>query len=84
MQRLYMHVHNGFGTVCDEEGLEFADMDAAIRCAIANIRSIMCEEAREGCVDLRGRLDIAVAGGQVLRTIRFDEAVTVIRDDDNR
>lgn len=79
-----MHVHNGLGTVCDEEGLEFADMDAAVRCAIANIRSILCEEVRGGCLDLRGRLDIAAAGGQVLHTVRFDEAITVMRDDDSR
>ncbi|NJC34624.1 hypothetical protein GGR88_002138 [Sphingomonas jejuensis] len=54
MQRFYMHVHNGFGSVLDEEGLMLLDIDAAVRCAIDNIRSIVGEEARSGCVDLRG------------------------------
>ena len=74
----FFHVHNRIGFVEDEEGRELADLEAARHEAIAGARSIVSEEAKQGCVDLRGRIDVADAERNILLSIPFDEAIEVL------
>jgi hypothetical protein len=73
MPRLYFHLHNQI-SARDEEGRDLADPSTAWMRAVEDIRSIVSEEARSGQLDLRGRIEIADEGGQVLSTVQFIEA----------
>ena len=76
-QRYYLNLFNSIGCVPDEEGALATGDEDARRLAIANIRSLLAEEVREGRLDLNGRIEIRDSA-QVLRMIvRFDEALTV-------
>jgi hypothetical protein len=78
MAHYHFHVLNGLGLTEDDEGRDLADLDVARREAINGARSIISEEARDGRVDLRGRIDVTDASGRVLLTVRFIEAVEIV------
>lgn len=82
MPRFYFHLYNQVGYVPDDEGQEAPDLDAARRRAIENIRSILSAEVAEGSLDLRGYIEIADAGGAVVATVRFAEAVELCLEAD--
>jgi hypothetical protein len=48
---------------------------------LESIRDILSEEAKKGIVDLRGRVEIADAAGQVLEVVTFPEAVELQSDE---
>lgn len=79
MARYFLHMHNGNGFTRDEEGQEFGDLRAARTRAIEGIRSILSEEVRGGRLDLSGRIDIGDAGGTILLSLSFEEALEVRR-----
>lgn len=74
MARYYFHIHNRIGYVRDEEGEEVADLEAARMKAIDSVRSMLGDEARQGLIDLCGRIDIAEEAGEVLLVLPFTEA----------
>jgi hypothetical protein len=78
MARFHFHLLNGGGLTADEEGRELANLDVARDEAIKGARSLISEEAKEGHVDLRGRIDVADPTGRVLLTVTFTEAVEIV------
>jgi hypothetical protein len=74
MPRYYLHICNGLTNVRDEEGVDLPGMPDAREQAIDGIRSIISEEAREGRIDLVGRILICNAGGETLLAVPFREA----------
>ena len=83
MPRFHIHVHNHIGRTQDEEGAEYPSLDHAARKAIEGVRGILSEEVCRGLLDLRGRIEIADPGGQVLRTISFKEVVHLRQNGDS-
>lgn len=73
MQHYFFHLHNGHGFTPDPTGRYFWTLEDARNEALRDIRSIVSDEAREGLLDLRGRIDIAV-DETVIQTISFPEA----------
>ncbi|MCW1429794.1 DUF6894 family protein [Novosphingobium sp. JCM 18896] len=73
MPRFFFHVHNGDGETRDDEGLDLPDQANARDVAIDSIRSIIAEEARQGMIDLQGRIDIT-EGEDALLQVAFIEA----------
>ena len=80
MPLYFLHLHNGSGFVPDEEGRDFPDLAAARAEAVRSIRSVLAEEIRRGCVDLRGRVEIAGTDGETLASVAFGEAVEVVSE----
>jgi len=78
MPRYFFNIHNSIGFVEDEEGRDFTDLEAAREAALKGAREIIAEDAANGAVDLRGRLDVIDSAGAVVLTIPFSEAVTVL------
>lgn len=75
MPRFYFHLHDDFASL-DEEGQEFDDLDAALRSALLAAHLMAADQnAREGCLVLSHRLDIADEQQRVVRSIRFGDAV---------
>ncbi len=77
MPRFHLNIFNGSGPVPDESGQDLADIDAAKEQAVMGIRSILSAEVLEGVMDLRGRIEIADAAGQLLLVVAYAEAVTI-------
>lgn len=74
MQRFFLNIFNRTGCSIDDEGHELSDLPAARSMAVEGIRSILSGEAREGMLDLCGRVEIADATGAILATVAFAEA----------
>ena len=74
-QRFYFHLHNQIGFVPDGEGRWLRDLAEAREQARREIRSIVSEEAKEGMIDLTGRLEIAGESGDIVDVMGFAEAV---------
>jgi hypothetical protein len=77
MPRFYLHLYNRIGAVPDEEGEDLPDLSEARESAFEAIRDIVSEEARHGTIDLRGRIEIAGEGSNLLAVVPFSEAVEV-------
>jgi hypothetical protein len=82
--RLFFNVFNGNGLTSDEEGLDVEDQATARTIALRSIRSMVAEEAREGMIDLTGRIEIEDAAGNLLLTVAFTEAFQVTLSDETR
>lgn len=76
MVRFYFHIYNGHGETHDDEGVEI-DQAGARGMAMEGIRSIVSEEARDGLIDLTGRVDVVDRNGDVVFTTGFQEAFTL-------
>jgi hypothetical protein len=74
VQRYFFHVWNGTGFVEDEEGQELPGREAAIKVALESIRSIVSEDARQGLIDLNGRVCIADEQGATVAELAFRNA----------
>jgi hypothetical protein len=83
MQHFYFHLHNSLGIVPDEEGKLLPDIDQAREQARLEIRSILSEEAKEGVIDLTGRVEIAGDGGDILAVVPFAQAVELRTEQDS-
>ena len=75
MPRFFFNIHNGNGLTEDEEGREFADAGAAREEAVKGVRSIIAEEAKEGRVDLRGRIEVTDEAGGAVLAVPFRDAL---------
>ena len=75
MPRFHFHVHDHSGETHDLDGRELPDLAAARAEAIKGVRSILSYEARQGLIDLTGRIDVADAEGRVLFSIPTADTV---------
>ena len=76
MPRFFFHLFNSIDAR-DREGRELPDLAAATGEAVTDIQSIISGDAKDGRVDLRGRIEIAGADGATLKTVRFTDAVVL-------
>jgi len=83
MPQFFFHLTNQVAAR-DHEGREMADLDEAIAAAISDIRSILCDDARRGRLDLRGRIDIADETDTILHSVAFGEAVELLLPGESR
>ena len=77
MPHYYFNIRNGSGLVPDEEGRDLADAAQAHAEAVKGIRSVLGEEAKQGHLDLRGRIEVNDEAGAHLFHVRFREAVVL-------
>lgn len=75
MPRYHFNLHNGLGSVPDEQGRELPDLEAARDEALKAARSIIADEVLQGRLDLSGRLEVTDSVGVLLVTLSFGEAV---------
>jgi len=71
----YLNIRNGIGYVKDEEGHDYADIEAARVQAMVGIRSLISEEAKTGLLDLTGAIEITDDFGNLLSVVSFEEAM---------
>ena len=78
MARYFMHLRNGIDEVLDPEGVELSDIDALRKKVITAARDILVGDLRNGVVDLRYRVDAENEGGEVIYTLAFKNAFSII------
>ena len=77
MPNFYFHLHDSLD-VCDEEGRDLPDLEAARAHAMRMARFELAEAAKiEARVVLSHRIDIADEQGTLLASVRFRDAVKV-------
>jgi len=77
MSRFYLHVCNGNGFTEDEEGSEYADIQAARAAAVAGLRDIMASELKRGELNLASFVEIEDEHHELVLTVDFTDAVAV-------
>ena len=81
MPMYFFHLRNRVVDVEDEEGVDLASLEAAKAQALKAARDTLCQDMREGILDLRFRIEVADAGGRLLHTLHLSDAFTVIAQD---
>jgi hypothetical protein len=75
MTRYFFHLHEDGDVTRDEEGREYASIDAARSAAMRDARSIIAADVERGRLDLSGRIEVHDSQGQVVLIVTFEEAV---------
>lgn len=78
MPRFYFHTINDIDAP-DREGMELDGLAAANLKAIDFARDLASAAVRQGRLDLKHRIDIENADGEVLLSVKFGEAIEVSR-----
>jgi hypothetical protein len=73
--RYHFHLHDRTGFTEDVQGRNLADLPRARERAIREARAIICEDVRNGRLDLSGSIEVTEGNGEVVLTLRFTEAV---------
>jgi hypothetical protein len=76
MPKYFFHVY-GDAITHDEEGLELADLGAALREAQRCARALACEEITEGHLNLRHRVEVEDQDGRRVLTLPLSSAFVV-------
>jgi hypothetical protein len=78
----YFHLTDRFGAVPDPDPRELADLEVVRAQALKGARSIICEDVRDGRVDLTGRIDVYDGAGNLVLSLPFKEAVELVLEKD--
>lgn len=76
MPRFYLSLRDG-EFLRDDEGQEFADLDAARDTALRGAREIMAEDIKRGILSLNDRVEITDENGERVATVTFRDAVHI-------
>ena len=79
MPQYFLHLRNDTDELIDEDGTEaatIADVRALVRRAVLDL---ICGDVMGGEIDLRHRIDAEDEQGVIAYTLRFSDAVTIIR-----
>ena len=80
MPRYFLHLRDGTDEVLDPDGLMFDDEGRLRKAVVQNARDILCGEIRsEGLIDLRPRIDAEDEAGNIVYSLPFADAVSVIQ-----
>jgi hypothetical protein len=78
LPRYHFHLHDRTGFTEDPHGRTLPDAGRARERAIREARAIICDDVRNGCVDLNGRIEVTDGSGKAVLTLSFTEAVDQI------
>ena len=78
MPRYFMHLRDGTSELLDRDGVEFETLAALRTAVMATIRDLMCGDIRNGLIDLRFRIDAEDEAGNIVYSLAFDDAVSII------
>ena len=78
MTLYFLHLRDSVDELLDPEGQEYADLDALKKAVLFNARDLLAGDMRNGIVDLRYRLDAENSEGQIVYTLPFKHAFSII------
>lgn len=78
MPRFFFDIYDDI-VVLDEDGIELPNEGAAYAEALSGARELMCEQVREGRLNLGHRIEVMDADRRPVITLSFAEAVRIER-----
>ena len=78
MTRYFLHLRDSTDEVLDPDGSEFEDMEAVRNAVMVNARDLIAGDVRNGLVDFRYRIDAENEAGQVVYSLPFKHAVSIV------
>jgi len=78
MATFFMHLRNSTDELLDAEGVELNDIEAVRKSVMAAARDILAGDLRDGVVDLRYRIDAENPDGEIVYTLAFKNAFSII------
>lgn len=82
MARYFFHLRDGTSELLDPEGAEFATLEAMRTAALVTARELIAHDIRDGVLDLRFRLEAESEGGELVYSLPFGSAISIIFPDD--
>lgn len=79
MPRYFLQLRNDQNEMLDPEGSEYYDTGALDRAMLAGARDLIAGDVKNGLIDFRFRIDAEDEDGALVRSLRFAEAVEIIR-----
>lgn len=74
---LHLNLYDAEGDAPDEEGAEYADLEAARMTARRGICSLLSSEVLLGQLNLAGRCEITDSDGEILDTLTFADVLAI-------
>ena len=84
MPRYFLNIRNSLTFVEDEEGRELAGVAEVHGIAVEGALSLLSAEVAEGRLDLRGCIEVTDEQGDLVLTVPFRDALTIMDDDQPR
>jgi len=78
MVQYFLHLRDGSDEILDPEGTEFPTMEGLRSAVMKNARDTIAGDVQNGIIDLRYRIDAENEAGQVVYSLPFKHAVSVI------
>ena len=78
MRRCYLHLRDHVDEILDPEGAEYKSMEDLKADVLAAARDVMTGDLTRGIIDLRYRIDAEDGQGNIVHTLSFEHAVTII------
>jgi hypothetical protein len=73
-----MHLRDGTTEVLDPEGVLYDDLEALREAVLLTARDLMSGDIRNGIIDLRFRIDAEDDAGDIVYSLPFEHAVSII------
>ena len=81
MSLYFFHLRDGVDILLDKEGRQMNDLAAIARAALLEARSIIGHDAATGRIKLYQRIDVEDEAHNVVHSLAFSDAVTIVRTD---
>jgi hypothetical protein len=82
--RFYMHLRDSTEQILDPEGLEFGTFDALRRAVLVSARDLIKGDVDNGLINFSFRIDAENEQGEIVHTLPFKQAVSIIPDVEHR
>ena len=78
MARYFMHLRDGTDELLDPEGIDLGSIEAVRKSVMTDARDVLAGDLRNGVVDLRYRIDAENEGGEIVYSLAFRHAFSIV------
>jgi hypothetical protein len=82
--RFYMHLSDSTEKILDPEGLEFGTIDALRKTVLVSAGDLIKGDVDNGLINFSFRIAAEDEQGEIVRTLPFKQAVSIIPDVEHR
>ena len=77
MARFFFHIYDEI-VVRDDEGLDLPDVAGARAAALAGARALMCDQLKDGRLNLDHRIEVEDEAGERVLILLFADAIEIL------
>jgi hypothetical protein len=78
MARYFLHLRDGTDETLDPDGAECPSLDELKAVVLSSARDVIAGDVRRGTIDLRYRIDAELETGEIVHSLPFANALTII------